>query len=426
MTQTTTPTANAGGSRRTATRAANQAGRARPERHASQTSRANPAHAAPRVPDAIERRRILGETLPPAQPKARASAPQNAAQDAPGGIGDQRAAASAIAYTYDGTFEGLLSCVFAAYANREDPADIMPAANFQPRLGQTVRSIDTDLARAERVRTGVCRACGPAGFAAVRTASLSDDPVMGMAVYRFIRHGMTQNRPHSCAGCKRQRSCAGTGENNLGLCPNSAQPSTLNDLSHPAVAGVRALVREATCEAERMRQFIRFEHMDNGVWFARCNPKASVVPLIMPHFAARLNTQPFIIYDDVHHMAGVSENGRWQLVRTDEVTLPGYAPDEAPMRRAWKRFYDAVSVESRYHPELRRQFMPMRLWRNITEMQETLPRAVRDSEQVANRSPDAQRGVGANKPDRASGAYTPVQSKGGMKLSSAASPSCQK
>ena len=43
------------------------------------------------------------------------------------------------------------------------------------------------------------------------------------------------------------------------------------------------------------------------------------------------------------------------------------------MQQAWKRFYDTGAVEARYNPELRRQFMPKRFWKNITEMQEDLP-----------------------------------------------------
>ena len=43
------------------------------------------------------------------------------------------------------------------------------------------------------------------------------------------------------------------------------------------------------------------------------------------------------------------------------------------MKDAWKRFYRTIAVESRYNPELRRQFMPKRLWKNITELQEDLP-----------------------------------------------------
>ena len=56
-----------------------------------------------------------------------------------------------VAYVYDGTPEGLLTAVFQAYANHEDPEDIVQGAAFQPRLDQSVRTIETDAALAERV-----------------------------------------------------------------------------------------------------------------------------------------------------------------------------------------------------------------------------------------------------------------------------------
>lgn len=69
-----------------------------------------------------------------------------------------------IAYVYDGTPEGLLTAVFQAYANHEDPEDIVQGAAFQPRLDQSVRTIETDAALAERVKRGLVRATGKAGF----------------------------------------------------------------------------------------------------------------------------------------------------------------------------------------------------------------------------------------------------------------------
>ena len=118
-----------------------------------------------------------------------------------------------------------------------------------------------------------------------------------------------------------------------------------------------------------MRQFVRFSHLENGVWFARCNPNASVVPLVMGYFAARLNDQPFIIYDERHHLAGVHDGMRWSLVSGDAVNVPAATADDALMEEAWKRFYDALSVDARYNPELRRRFMPVRLWQDLPEMQ---------------------------------------------------------
>ncbi len=94
----------------------------------------------------------------------------------------------------------------------------------------------------------------------------------------------------------------------------------------------------------------------------------------MDHFAERFNVQPFIIYDEAHSIAGISEGGNWQLVNTrdwpdHELRLPPAAADEAVMADAWRRFYRALSVNCRYNPELRRHFMPKRLWKNITEVQ---------------------------------------------------------
>ena len=276
-----------------------------------------------------------------------------------------------VAYCHDGTLEGLLSAVFEAYARHEDPQDVASSSVLQPRLGQTVRFIETNEEHALRVRRGIGRSCGQAAYDAVKHASLSDDAHAGTIVYRFIRYAMAQNRPHDCSGCKRRTSCGGP--DGKFACTGKARRSVLGDLTHPAVEPLHHLARSVMNERHRMLQFLRFEHLENGVWFARCNPSASVVPLLMDWFSGRFNTQPFIIFDEVHNIAGVYEGSDWYLVETKNVNLPECAAEERLMQQAWKRFYDTVAVEARYNPELRRQFMPKRFWKNLTEMQEDPP-----------------------------------------------------
>lgn len=282
-----------------------------------------------------------------------------------------------VAYAYDGTPEGLFTAVFQAYANHEDPQDVAPEAVLQPRLGQAVRRIETDEALALRVQRGIKRACGSAAYDAALRASLSDDADAGTVVYRFVRHAMAANRPHDCTGCRKRGRCGGPlgsgGPTAAAGCSGKARGSVLNDLAHPAVEPLMRLVRAVGNERHRMLQFLRFEHLENGVWLARCNPTASVVPLVMDWFSGRFNTQPFIVYDEAHNLAGVYEGREWYLVRTGELHVPDRAADEQLMQAAWKRFYRTVAVEARYNPELRRQFMPKRLWKNIVEMQEDLP-----------------------------------------------------
>lgn len=271
-----------------------------------------------------------------------------------------------LAYVYDGSLEGLLSAIFTAYACKEDPSDVVIAKNLQPRLGQEMRDIESDMDVALRVQKGICRTCGPVVFDAVKSASLSDDPAAGSIVYRFVRYAMAKHKPHDCTGCLRKMRCGG-------LCTRSQKNSALNDIVHPSVAPFHELNRAVYNERHRMLQFLRFEHMEGDVWFARCNPAASVVPLIMDWFAGRFNTQAFMIYDENHRIAGVYEGKEWYLVKTDSLMLPEHSAEEEVMQAAWKRFYNTIAVESRYNPELRRQFMPKRFWKNITEMKETLP-----------------------------------------------------
>ena len=254
-----------------------------------------------------------------------------------------------VAYLHDGTLEGLLCCIFEAYANREFPEDIVAEGRYQPRLDQSCRIVETDFTRAVRVRNGIEREAGPSAFYAVVRAAASDAYDAGAVVYRFVRYIMDPT----------------TGRNK--------RANVMNDLANPAIANIARLERRTANEEEKMRQFVRFRHLSNDVWFARCNPNCNVIPLVMTHFVARFNIQPFIIYDEVHHIAGVYDGSDWQIVRSEVAAIPEDAPNEALIQQAWQRFYDALSINDRYNPELRRSFMPVRLWKNLTEMQTRVP-----------------------------------------------------
>lgn len=251
-----------------------------------------------------------------------------------------------VAYLYDGTSEGLFSAIFDAYVNREDPEDFFGSSGFQPRIGQSLRSIETDDGKALRVKRGLIRVGGYKSYRAALNGSLSDESWAASAVYRFVRYVMDDYR----------------------AIPEDRRPSLMAQLAHPQVAPVAALEREVLNEAHRMKQFLRFQQKESGLWVAVCNPKANVVPLIMEHFAGRFNTQSFAIYDEVHQVAGLAQDGRWRLVRAAMTEELADCACEELMARAWCTYYDVASIDARYHPELRRQFMPMRLWSHITEM----------------------------------------------------------
>ena len=249
-----------------------------------------------------------------------------------------------VAYMYDGTLEGLLTCVFESYVRHERPEDMLEGESFQPRLGQSTILVEASVDVAERVRRGIVREAGPHAFGAIVRAFAVDDARKGSVIYEFVRYAMD------------------------GRSGRDRRLDIMNDIANPVVGALAALGRRTVDEAEKLRQFARFSHLSNGVWFARCNPNASVVPFVMPHFAARFNIQPFMIYDEVHHLAGVYDGTRWYMVRDRISSVPEGTEEDRYAQALWQRFYDAVTIDARFNPELRRSFIPVRLWKHLPEM----------------------------------------------------------
>lgn len=244
-----------------------------------------------------------------------------------------------VVYRYDGTLEGLFSAVLTAYERHEMPVALQVTAGAQGNLLATPLEVSTDEQRASRVRDGICRRLGVDEYERIRMASLSDRPDKATLIFRYIVVAMRRG------------------------------PGVWNDLADHDIQGFEALWRDVYNERHRILQFARFSCMEGGVYYARVNPKANVVPVVMDHFAQRFNIQPFIVHDEMHGLAGVWNRASWGLVSTDTFTPPPATREDSEYQHMWRVFYDSICNQRRYNPRLRMQFMPQRLWRNMTEMQ---------------------------------------------------------
>ena len=251
-----------------------------------------------------------------------------------------------VAYLYDGSVEGLFSAIFQAYASHESPSEIVATQYYRPRFLQDSKAISTNFDHAMRVRRGIERMAGKRSFTAIMRASSCDGYEVGTIVFRFVRLIVTRYQ-------------------------NGTRKPILDELTNPIVGDLVKLEKHAINEAEYMRQFIRFSHRKGDVWFARCNPNASVIPMIMGYFADRLNDQSFIIYDERHSISGVYDGSSWQLVSGDVTDSVIRSTDDELFEEAWRRFYRTLSVEARYNPELRQSFMPQRFWSYLPEVSES-------------------------------------------------------
>lgn len=279
-----------------------------------------------------------------------------------------------IAYIYDGTTEGLFSAIFESYAKRETPSDIFPEGAMQARLGQYAKRVETNIDHAIRVKDGIREKLGNRALRFVSKASLSSDTQAPFATYRFISHAFEQLKNKDCSACRRRSGCKSKQERFY--CPK-VKAGCLDDITHPNVEMLFKVNRSFNNECEKIRQFARFEYVEfdgSAFYFAKINPKDSVIPFVMEHFVERFNIQPFIIYDEIHKLSGIYDIKGWYLSKGFDENLirlfQSNNKQEIGIQDAWRRFYRVLSIDERYNPELRRQMMPMRFWKNICELKD--------------------------------------------------------
>jgi probable DNA metabolism protein len=242
-----------------------------------------------------------------------------------------------LVYLYDDTLEGMLTAVFEAFFRKEEPLNIAAEQHLQQSLLCSYIPIHTDIAKAERVKNGISNTLGVRAYENVKQVFLSDDGQKGGVIVRYLLYVMRRGR----------KACA--------------------HLANPSVNAFEGLLAQVGKEAHYMLQFVRFAQLQNGVYFSRIEPRASVVPLIMGHFAARFNVQPFMIHDARHGLSGVFDTEKWWLVDARNLQLPTQTALEDEFQSLWQTFFDTIAIEERRNPVCQRNFMPKRFWGSMCE-----------------------------------------------------------
>lgn len=242
-------------------------------------------------------------------------------------------------YVFDGTYEGLLSCVFEAYDKKERPDFLSSTPEIQLAFEQRMKHIVSDAPKAKRVETGFRKTAGEEALYTVSVAWLSDSPNKDTDVFYYICFGFSHGH------------------------------KITQMLSHDAVFPVLSMRDHALREAEHLRGFVRFEKLKKNLYFSKISPKDSVIPLIMPHFVDRYADQPFVIYDQKHQLAGIYNGNQWELMEVDwNSDKPERSAEEKEWVELWKEFYHRIEIPERRNHKLKRSHCPRYFWENMPEM----------------------------------------------------------
>ena len=243
---------------------------------------------------------------------------------------------SDLIYLYDGSYEGMLCCVYESVYGREVPADIVPEDEAEPTLFCT-KYIETDLEHAQRVQRSLARKIAPAAEDLVRDTFFSCAEGKERKILRFL------------------------------LFAYRVGDAALRMRAHDCVAPLYEAQRALRNEVHLLLGFLRFSEYD-GVLVARIRPKNFVLPYLQPHFCARFAGETFLIYDKTHKAALVWQDRRARLVALDNLETPPESEEELSFRRMWRTFSDTIAIALRENPRCRMTHCPKRYWSEMWEM----------------------------------------------------------
>jgi len=241
-----------------------------------------------------------------------------------------------IIYQYDGSFDGLLCCIYEIYTQKERPIAILRGEDDEPCLYE-VRSVTTDRAHAQRVERSL-RKLSNEVVPFLQRAFLTCLPEKELAIWRFVRRLYREGKPY------------------------------LSRLSDDDYQPLLRAVRHMSAEVEHLRGFLRFSEYD-GMLGAEIEPKNRVLPLLRAHFCDRCHDETFFIYDRTHCEALLYSGGVSRIVPLEHFTMAAPDAEEIAYRRLWRRFYDTIAIRERENPRLRMTHMPKRYWGTMTEFQ---------------------------------------------------------
>lgn len=242
---------------------------------------------------------------------------------------------SDVVYRYDGSFEGVLCCVFESYEKKEIPSGILPPDAAQATLFPA-KEIFTDSRKSARVLRSISEKMGAGALELVRLSFLTCLPDKELQILLFLRLGYRYG------------------------------PAVMHRLTDGPVDTLMKAVKHLTGESHLLKGFIRFSDF-GGALAAEIGPKNFVLPLLTGHFCGRYPEERFLIYDRTHGMALVYQPYQPAILPVEELELPEPDETERSFRSLWKLFYDTVAIESRYNPKCRMSHMPKRYWSYMTE-----------------------------------------------------------
>ena len=242
---------------------------------------------------------------------------------------------------YDGSFEGLLCCIYRIYEQKISVYRIQQLTEPMQDMFADIIQIHTEKAKAERVWSGILRKASQKSVQRIMFSYLAEIRGEEHNIVRYIQYLIDSKK------------------------------NIEDNLSHPVVQRMEDVVKMVNREKHRMKAFVRFQLLSDGIFYSSIEPDFNVLPLIKDHFKNRYADQQWIIYD-IKRNYGLYYN----ITEVEQISLESspkkgaeniFQEEEALYQELWKSYFKHTNIESRKNTDLHLRHVPKRYWKYLTE-----------------------------------------------------------
>lgn len=244
--------------------------------------------------------------------------------------------------------EGIFTGIYEAYAGKYplDTVCLAVGGQEQMQLFCVYHSIAADSGKAAKVEGTIQRLAGEEVYWSLCAALSSTDSQKAQAVFQTVVR-IVQS-PHTAG-------------------------RVLERLAEEWVHKVFTLSRRVQNEIHHLREFVRFQELENGVLYSAVGPCNDVVMYLMPHFADRFPMENFMIYDEGRRLLGVHPaRQQWYMIRGIQVDkkILISSEGEEKYRELFRHFCHKMAIKERENLNLQRNMLPLRFRDYMVEFED--------------------------------------------------------
>jgi len=238
---------------------------------------------------------------------------------------------------FDGTFEGFLTVLYKYYYEKLRPSELVAENGFQQSIGTKYVTVETDETQAEKALGGIQKKLGGV-YGRICGAFINSDPTRYIHIFNYtilcFKHG------------------------------EIADGYTHID----CVIRTYHYARQTGREIQLLSGFTRFAETAGGVMYADISPEHEVLPMLADFFKDRLAGHKWVLHDTRRMTAAVCNGSDYIFTDAPELAVKiKTAEGEERFQELWTLFYNTLAIKERTNPKLRRQLMPKRYWKHMTE-----------------------------------------------------------